>query len=143
MRSKVVLKFGPALALATAMPAAAQFGGPPPAPNTGVPVFARLAGGNAGGQFTGVVDPPKGQFCYILNVTGLEQPTAAHVHAGGQGENGAPVITLEAPAEGSSGGCQPIAADLASALLANPAGYYVNVHTAAQPDGALRGQLAK
>jgi hypothetical protein len=27
--------------------------------------------------------------------------------------------------------------------LANPAAYYVNVHTADYPDGAIRGQLAK
>ncbi len=57
--------------LAVAGPAAAQFGGPPGPPNTGVPVFARLTGGNALGQFTGIVDPPKGQFCYILNVSGI------------------------------------------------------------------------
>jgi hypothetical protein len=37
----------------------------------------------------------------------------------------------------------PITADLATALLGNPAGYYVNVHTRGQPGGAIRGQLAK
>lgn len=128
---------------ALAGPAAAQFGGPPPAPNTGIPVFTALAGGGGSGHFTGVIDPPKGTFCYILNTPGLAQVTAAHVHIGAAGANGAPVIPLTAPKDGSSGGCMPIAADLAAAILANPEGYYVNVHTTSQPAGAIRGQLTK
>ena len=127
--------------LAIAVPAAAQFGGPPPPPNTGVPLYADLSGGNASGQITVVVDPPKGTACYIMNVTGLEDVTAAHIHTGGPDETGAPVLTLEAPTEGSSGDCVEIAADLSSALLENPGGYYVNVHTRTQPQGAIRGQL--
>jgi hypothetical protein len=144
MTGAIVKRALPAIAvLALAVPAAAQFGGPPPPPNTGIAVYAPLTGAAGTGSFTGVIDPPKGTFCYIMNVSGLTGVSAAHVHTGGAGETGGPVITLEAPAEGSSGGCQPIAADLAQAVLANPGGYYVNVHTSAQPAGALRGQLAQ
>jgi hypothetical protein len=126
-----------------AAPALAQFGGPPQPPNTGIPLYAELAGARGQGQITVVVDPPKGTACYIMNVSGLEAVTAAHIHTGGPGENGPPVVNLEAPDDGSSGGCVPVAADLSAALLANPAGYYVNVHTRALPAGAIRGQLAK
>ncbi|MBO9516721.1 MAG: hypothetical protein J7493_01495 [Porphyrobacter sp.] len=122
--------------LAVSVPAAAQFGGPPPAPNTGVPVYTRLAGGQAGGSFTGVIDPPKGQFCYIMNVTGTNAPTAASIN----GDNGASVLSLGALSGNSSGGCQPIAADLAAAILANPSAYYVSVPTSV---GALQGRLSK
>src|SRR5690606_5546521 len=128
-------------ALALAVPAAAQFGGPPPPPNTGVPLYADLDGGNADRTATVVADPPKGTACYLMNVTGLTDVTAAHIHAGGPGETGGPVVTLETPTDGSSGGCAEVTADLAAALLANPGGYYVNVHTRAQPGGAIRGQL--
>jgi hypothetical protein len=128
--------------LAIAGPAAAQFGGPPPPPNTGVPLYAKLTGGKGQGQVTVVVDPPKGTACYIMNVSGLEAVTAAHIHIGGPGENGRPVVNMEAPGEGSSGGCVAVAADLSAALLANPGGYYVNVHTRALPGGAIRGQLS-
>ena len=130
-------------AVAMAAPALAQFGGPPPPPNTGVPLYTKLTGGKGQGQITVVVDPPKGTACYIMNVSGLEGVTAAHIHTGGPGENGRPVVNLETPAEGSSGGCVPVAADLSAALLANPGGYYVNVHTRTLPNGAIRGQLAK
>ena len=48
---------------------------------------------------------------------------------------------LETPADGSSGGCVELEADLAKALTDNPGGYYVNVHKAAYPGGAVRAQL--
>jgi hypothetical protein len=129
--------------LALAGPAAAQFGGPPPPPNTGVPLYAALAGGQGSGKITVVVDPPKGTACYILNVDGLEAVTAAHIHKGGPGETGAPVVPLKAPEGGASGGCAPVTPEVSAALLANPGGYYVNVHTRSFPNGAIRGQLGK
>ena len=132
-----------ALAQVVAGPAAAQFGGPPAPPNTGIPVFTHMSGGDGQGDFTGVVDPPKGTFCYLMHVSGLQDITAAHVHIGGPGTDGGPVIPLEGPAEGSAGACVPITAELSAAILGNPGGYYVNVHTRAQPSGAIRGQLAK
>ena len=128
--------------LALAGPAAAQFGGPPPPPNTGVPLYTKLTGGSGHGQITVVVDPPKGTVCYIMNVSGLEGVTAAHIHSGGPGETGRPVVNLETPEGGTSGACAPIAADLSAAILGSPGSYYVNVHTRAFPDGAIRGQLS-
>ena len=130
-------------ALALAAPAVAQFGGPPPPPNTGVPLYTHMSGGSGSGNITVVVDPPKGTACYIMNVSGLQDITAAHIHKGGPGETGAPVVPLEAPDGGSSGGCATITAEVAAALLANPGGYYVNVHTKVFPNGAIRGQLNK
>ena len=129
--------------LALAGPAAAQFGGPPPPPNTGVPLYASMTGGSGGGNITLVVDPPKGTACYIMNISGLQDVTAAHVHKGGPGETGAPVIPLATPSGGTAGGCVQVTPAVSAALLANPGGYYVNVHTKAFPAGAIRGQLNK
>ena len=132
-----------ALGLVVSGPAAAQFGGPPAPPNTGVPLFTKMTGGSGSGYITVVVDPPKGTACYIMNVGTLDNITAAHIHIGGPGETGRPVVNLEVPEGGTSGGCTEVAADVSAALLANPGGYYVNVHTRAFPTGAIRGQLAK
>jgi hypothetical protein len=129
-------------AVAMAAPALAQFGGPPPPPNTGVPLYTKLTGGRGQGQITVVVDPPKGTACYIMNVSGLDGITAAHIHTGGPGETGRPMLTLETPEDGSSGGCAQVSAELSAALLGNPESYYVNVHTRALPAGAIRGQLS-
>lgn len=94
-----------------------------------------------GGSFTGVLDPETNRLCYILNAAAVDGPTAAHIHAGGPDASGPPVVPLENPADGASGGCMTLQADVARALVANPGGHYVNVHNAAYPAGAARGQI--
>ena len=141
-------------AAAIAVPAAAQFGGPPL--TIGAPLWAYQADGNyvstkpildadlnmgGHGAFTAVLDKAGGQLCYMINVPGLAPATAAHIHVGAAGANGAPVVTLAAPKDGASGGCVAVKSDLMDAMVANPDGYYVNVHTAAMPAGEVRGQL--
>lgn len=109
-----------------------------------VVLVATLGGANGGdadgtGSFTVEVEADAGDFCYSLKATNVDKPTMAHVHEGAEGANGPPVITLEM-AEDLCIAVEP--AKLAP-ILANPAGFYVNVHTAAHPGGAIRGQLAK
>jgi hypothetical protein len=65
----------------------------------------------------------------------------AHIHKAIEGVDGPVVVSLTAPANGMSKGCAAVKPDLMSAILANPSQYYVNVHTAAFPRGAMRGQL--
>jgi hypothetical protein len=76
--------------------------------------------------------------------------TKAHVHNGGAGTNGGIVVdtTLasgEMTVTNGSGSITKnginVPADRVAALLSNPAGHYFNVHTALNPDGAVRGQL--
>ena len=81
--------------------------------------------------------------CFDLDVTGIDTPTAAHVHRGAAGQAGPPVVTLEAPADGTSSGCVNAEDELVDEIRLNPADFYVNVHNAAYPQGAIRGQLRK
>ena len=53
------------------------------------------------------------------------------------------VVALDPPAQGSSKGCATAPADALAAILAEPSSYYVNVHTAKYPEGAMRGQLGR
>jgi len=102
------------------------------------------AGGDpaATGAFRVEVDPDAGDFCYTLTVSKLDKPTMAHVHTGAVGANGAPVVTIEVTGAGGDE-CIAIEPDKLKPILADPAGYYVNVHSAAFPGGAIRGQLVK
>jgi hypothetical protein len=81
--------------------------------------------------------------CYDLNVRNIGPATVAHIHRGAQGVAGPPVVTLEAPTDGGAEGCISAPGALADEIEANPAAFYVNVHNAEFPDGAIRGQLQR
>jgi hypothetical protein len=71
--------------------------------------------------------------------------TGAHIHSAVAGENGPVVVALVPPDEtGMSEGCvSDIDMDLIKAIRQHPENYYVNVHNADFPEGAVRGQLSK
>jgi CHRD domain len=87
--------------------------------------------------------------CYKVTWSGLGQPaTAAHIHKGVKGLPGDVVVPFfgngkQPNGKGSDEGCARVQ-DLAvvEGLRKAPQNYYVNVHTAQFPQGAIRGQLA-
>lgn len=81
--------------------------------------------------------------CYTLQVWGIAPATAAHIHLGAVGAAGPVVVGLIAPTNGKSKGCVTIDPDLGRGIVENHTAYYVNVHNADYPAGALRGQLRK
>jgi hypothetical protein len=97
------------------------------------------------GFATVTVNPGQGVLCYELSVSGIATATAAHIHEAPVGVAGPVVMEapLKTPTEGFSSDCVEVGRVLAKDILKNPADYYVNVHNADFPGGALRGQLSR
>lgn len=95
------------------------------------------------GRATLRLNPGREEVCYKLSTRLVASPTAAHVHRGVRGTAGPAVVTLQAPRDGASRGCVAVERELIREIMQNPAGFYVNVHNAAFPEGAVRGQLDK
>ena len=87
------------------------------------------------------VNPGQQQVCFELAVDDIEMASAAHIHVGAPDVAGPVVVTLTAPSSGTSSGCVDVERALALAIVQDPAAYYVNVHNADFPAGAVRGQL--
>jgi hypothetical protein len=128
--------------------AAALIGGPP----ARVPKVATLTGaaerpgpGDRDGRgIATVLVPTPGTVCFSILVTGIDTPNAAHIHRGKPSKAGPVVVPLTAPSSGSAGAvadCVTAPPALTSEIARKPGRFYVNVHTAAFPDGAIRGQL--
>jgi CHRD domain len=89
------------------------------------------------------VNPGQGVLCYELSVRNIAPAAAAHIHEAPRGMAGDVRVHLLPPTGGSSSGCVEVGRTLAKEILQDPADYYVNVHNAEFPGGALRGQLSK
>jgi hypothetical protein len=121
--------------------------------DSGRPLSATLTGaaevpgpGDTDGTGTATIrlNQGKKQVCYELTVSNIDTATLAHIHRGAATASGPPVITLQAPANGTSSGCvENVSEELIKEIRQNPENFYVNVHNAAFPNGAVRGQLSK
>jgi hypothetical protein len=96
-------------------------------------------------DITNAADPVAGaQVCWDLAYSGIAPPNLAHIHRGAAGvANGPIVVDFGAPGATSHTGCQAILPALATEIMTSPANFYVNVHNAGFPNGAMRGQLSK
>ena len=130
-----------ALALATVAISAPAFADKMKATLNGtteVPANTTAGSGTADIDF----DPASKKLTWKLNYSGLTGPaTAAHFHGPAEpGKNAGvavPIAPATSPTEGSATLTDAQAADLVAGK------YYVNVHTAANPGGEIRGQVTK
>lgn len=117
--------------LSTSLTGAAEVPGPGDADGTGT---ARIT-----------LDQEKGQVCFELKVSNIATATAAHIHIGAAGQvgDGIAVVLSPPPANGTSKNCVSADKEVIKKIRQNPENYYVNVHNADFPAGAVRGQLSK
>ena len=97
----------------------------------------------AGGMIV-IVNPARDSVCFLTKWANIDGTVvAAHIHLAPVGVPGGVVVPLFS---GSFSGTDMLrgcvsANGLASALLANPSAYYVNIHSSVYPAGAIRSQL--
>lgn len=90
------------------------------------------------GTATMSIDNVANTISWSILALNIELPLAgAHIHAAPAGVNGPVIVNFSGELSGSG----LFDADLASITPANAADFYVNLHTASFPAGAIRGQL--
>jgi CHRD domain-containing protein len=149
----------------TPLPTSIVFTAALSASNEVPPITNADSNGKGSGTFTlnltrdgaGNITAAKGTFVY--NLSGFPAGTtvrATHIHEGGPGigngtvkiDSGLTAANAFALNPDGSIGNQTFAdkdvdVALANLIIANPNGYYFNVHTALNPGGAVRAQLVK
>lgn len=93
------------------------------------------------------------EICYRVQFDDAGAPNRGHIHVGAAGVNGGIVVPLfelvglpadernDALEQGRLEGCVSATDEVIQQILDNPDGYYVNLHNARYPAGAIRGQL--
>ncbi len=107
--------------------------------------------GDPNGSATGSITVNVGQdrVCWeFTNVANVDPVNRGHIHRAPAGSNGGIVVDFFNVAAGTQGpltGCTttPLGKDLLKDIIQNPSAFYLNLHNAAFPAGAVRGQLEK
>ena len=90
--------------------------------------------------------PSDSLVCINLRYRNIVKPTGAHIHEAPPTEAGPIVIDftplIATSAAGTIKGCVVVDPALARDVAQNPSDYYVDVHNAGYPAGAIRGQLS-
>jgi CHRD domain len=89
------------------------------------------------------VKPNAGEVCFALRWRDIADPTAAHIHKGEKGVAGDIVVDLFGGTVRESGCVDVADTELLRDIKRNPRAYYVNIHNADFPGGAIRGQLKR
>jgi hypothetical protein len=94
------------------------------------------------GSLTATYDDASKKLSWKGNISGLSGPaTAAHFHTGESGKNGGVALPITGADKGEFEGSATLTDAQASDMMAGR--WYVNIHTAANKAGELRGQLTK
>jgi len=82
-----------------------------------------------------------GKVCWTFSaIKGISKVNASHIHKAAKGKSG-PVVVAFFTGALKMKGCVKASKAVITAIEKKPTAYYVNIHTAKYPAGAIRGQL--
>ncbi len=142
MRRTVVLAAVFVAVLVLAIPALAG-GRPLSASLDGASEVPVLGDPDGSGSAQVTLNQGQRQVCFDIDVTAIGTPLAAHIHDAPVGVASGVVVNFDVANNGLSGCVDSVDKDLIKAIRQNPVDFYVNVHNADFPGGAVRGQLSK
>jgi hypothetical protein len=96
-----------------------------------------VGGGGGSGRALLAMNDTTNQVCADLEVSGIGDAVDAHVHA----QDGTRYLDIAVEDDNDSDDCDTVSDALLDHMRRSPRSYYVDVHTAAMPNGALRGTL--
>ncbi|WP_351232878.1 CHRD domain-containing protein [Streptomyces sp. NPDC002133] len=110
-----------------------------------VPVQGGPAVNDPDGKAVALVKVEGDRVTFALRWKGFV-PSLGHIHEGAAGKNGAVKVPLFGSAmpdtvHSAAGQVAITDAEFAKSIVANPSGFYVNLHSAEFPGGAVRGRL--
>jgi hypothetical protein len=93
------------------------------------------------------INPGQQRVCWDITVNNIAAPTRSHIHKAPVLVNGPILVTFFEANNVALKGCtsttQPVDRALLMDIIQHPNQYYVNVHNADFPAGAIRGQMHK
>jgi hypothetical protein len=96
---------------------------------------------NGSGKAVITLNAGTGKVCWTFsNLKGISKVNASHIHKAAKGKAGPVVVPLFSGALKTKS-CVTASKSLIKAIEKSPSAYYVNIHTAKYPPGAIRGQL--
>jgi len=113
-----------------------------------VPVADGPAVADPDGKGIALVRVKGNRVSFSVSFSGTGPLTLGHIHEGKAGVNGPVKVplfgtALPATVNAAAGAVEVDDATLAKSIRTNPNGFYVNLHSAEFPGGAVRGQLTK
>lgn len=93
---------------------------------------------NGSGSATIRLMAARNRVCADLSWRRIEAPAAAHIH---EASDGAVVVDLTSSLADGTGCATGVRRSVIRAVIASPRKYYVNVHNATYPAGAVQGKL--
>lgn len=108
-----------------------------------VPMVDILTGNRAATGTIGMtMDRVTGEICFGIETTGIAPPYPAHIHRGELGVKG-PIAVDFTPQSDVGLSCTNVPPKNVQAILANPAGYYAEMHDAVNTALTIRGQISE